>query len=154
MKHKCKICGTELPEKGAVCPDCGKELVSCTDVSCGLIGDKNKVKFKKCDVFLTENKLYIQDVHDRTAAGMLGVVGALAYSKQKKNFICEAPSQDLLKIEYPLKEKYGSVLDNVKGEGGFILFTKSGERFVVRPLTKKITAMTIDEFKGQGVVIE
>ncbi|MBQ9808814.1 MAG: hypothetical protein IJM55_08115 [Ruminococcus sp.] len=154
MKKRCKICGIELPAKGAECPVCGMEIVRCQDVSCGLVGEKNKVKFKKCDVILTDKKLFIQDVHDRSTAGMLGLVGAAIYSAQKKRFICEAPRQDLVKIEYPLKAKYGSMLDSVKGDAGMLLCLASGERYAVRPTFKKSLPETVQQIKEHGVIVE
>ena len=159
MPHKCKICGAELPEKGAVCQECGKEAIRYQNIFCSLVLENDKVKLKKCDIIVTERKFYIQDIHDRDGITALaffgGIIGALigsfVHSKQKKRFVCDSLLQNVEAVEYPLSKKYGSIFNRVKPERGALFHMSTGEAYIVRPGSKKYTAKMVEALKSRGV---
>lgn len=153
MIYSCEVCFHELPEKDAVCPDCGKMLFKHKNIFSGKVSGERSVKLMCSDMFVTENRVAAFDSTGRMYASLGGMAGQLAYSSQKKQYVFNMTWDDVEKVVWPLKEKYGPFFNNAHGESGMLIVLKNGDRFALRG-SKKITPQLVDFFRNHNITVE
>lgn len=126
--------------KDSVCLSCGKELFCSTNVGYGYVGEKTARIFP-CRLHITDKRFII--VADDMNADMFGLVGftatELAKPKGKNASGSYALLSDIENVVYPI-EKYGTLLNGVKGDKGIRVDFNDGTQIVLRlPNPKKAT---------------
>lgn len=143
-KYRCNMCGAEKSDKDSVCPNCGRELFQFANTGYGYATERT-VRIFPCRLYITDKRLII--AADDTVADMFGLIGAAANEAFKpKDWQAGAryaPLSDIENIVYPI-EKYGTVLNGVKGNKGIRVDYKNGAQIVLR-LPNSQTAAKIVE---------
>ena len=131
-KYICNMCGAEKSDKDSVCLNCGKQLFRSANVGYGFVTEKT-VRIFSCVLYITDKRLII--VADDMTADMFGLIGAVASEllkpKDQQASARYALLSDIENIVYPI-EKYGTVLNGVKGDKGIRIDYKNGTKIVLR----------------------
>lgn len=155
MKNKCVICKNVLPDPSAPCPNCGFVHASFKDANFCKVGEDKKIFMSKADYYFTEDKLIVQNANGKLVADIaFGLIGSLIASSAKKKTVLEPAWSEIGKIEFPLKEKYGSKLVGLTGESGLIIELTNGDRYFASGNFKSTTQKIVEAFKARGVVVE